>query len=242
MQEQISLMQLFEVGAHRGNSRSKTNPKLRPRVHGFANGISVIDLVKTIESLYKAEEFMYSLGKKRKQILVVGTSKHIREKTSEVASQFKPKAMPFVDNRWLGGTLTNWSTIRKTLKTLQKLESIEQDEKFFKGLARNERLRISRQKEKIERSFGGLRTLKNDKPAALFMLDIDHNPIAVKEANIKNIPVVGLANTKAEVLPKTLENVVVSNVNSINTVDFLVERMVKAYNEGFESTLEQSDN
>lgn len=225
-------MKLFELGAHRGNSKSKLNSKLRSCIHSYMNDITIIDLVKTITSIESSVKYLKYLGQRKKQVLVVGTSNHIKHLVPGIASKFSTGTMPYVNSRWLGGTLTNWTTIKRTLKTYSKLESIESNEEFFSKLAKNEQLRIKKQKAKIGRFFGGLTDLKNNRPGALLVLDIDDNPIAIKEANLKNIPVIGLTNTKANVLPKKLNTTIVCNINSINAVEFILDILVEAYNEG----------
>ena len=225
-------MELFEIGAHRGNSRQKLNPKLKGRVHSFNNDIAVINLVSTIENISNAQKLLKKAGTKKRQILIVGTSKHIANIPVEISTKFAGEKMPYVNNRWLGGTLTNWSTIRKTLRTFSKLESIEANQDFFSQLAKNEQLRISRHKQKIAKFFDGLKTLKNNRPYAVIVLDADNNPNAILEANLKKIPVIALTNTKAKILPTNLEHTIVCNTNSIQTISFIVNSLVKAYNQG----------
>jgi small subunit ribosomal protein S2 len=236
--EKLSLMSLFEVGAHRGNKKSKLNPKLRKSVFGTDKGMTLIDLVKTKDSLEKVSSLFYSLGSKKKQILIVGTSKHLTVKTQEISEQFKPEQMPYVNHRWLGGTLTNWPTIKKTLNTLEKLRNIEGDANFLSKLSKNERLSIKRKKEKIERFFAGLTKLKSNKPAAVFVLDTPENDIAIKEAEIMNIPVIALTNTSTTFLPSSLDNTIVCNINSINTIELVLNLLVESYNEGYKDSIE----
>lgn len=237
MTRQISLMELFEVGAHRGNSRSKTNSKIRSRVHSFQAGLAVINLVDTIESIYNSCSLLEKIGSRKGQVLIVGTSNHIKHLTPKYADKFSSGQMPFVKNRWLGGTLTNWSTIKKTLKTLVKLENIESDQAFFSKLAKNEQLRISRQKEKIARFFNGLKTLKNNKPQALIVLDGDQNHIAIAEANAAGVPVISLSNTKVKILPKNKSTAIICNTNSISTIEKITEILVDSYNQGLKNSI-----
>ena len=112
------------------------------------NGLNIIDLAKTMESLENAKNLLAQVAEKRRQVLVVGISKHVRDLVPEYASSFGENQMPYVNHRWLGGTLTNWPTIKRTLKTLEKLESMMSDEKFFKSLARKEQLSLERKHEK----------------------------------------------------------------------------------------------
>jgi small subunit ribosomal protein S2 len=229
---QLSLMSLFETGAHRGNSKSKINSKLKDKVYGIDNGLCIINLVETKKSIERSEELMTRLGQRRKQILVIGTSRHLNDLTKEYAQKFSGNGMPYVDHRWLGGTLTNWNTIRKTLKNLDKLENILSNKGFFDKLARNEQLQIQKEVAKLRKFFGGLVGLKNNRPGALLVLDAKENAVAIQEADNIGIPVICLTNINAKYLPKNLDYTIVSNINSINAVRFIVDRLVNSYNQG----------
>lgn len=233
-------MSLFEVGAHRGNKKSKLNPRLKSKVYGFDKSLCLIDLVEAKASMERAAELIYKLGQKRKQILIVGTSRHIKDYVVEFASTFQNGAMPYVDNRWLGGTLTNWSTVKKTLKTLEKLDNIESNKEFFQKLARNEQLNITRKKAKISKLFKGLVNLKNNKPGAILVLDANQNDMAIKEADNMNIPVITLTNTNTLALPKNLNYTIVTNINSINAIKLITEHLGASYNLGLEAGVPQA--
>jgi small subunit ribosomal protein S2 len=229
---QISLMSLFEVGAHRGNKKSKLNPRLKSKVFGYDKGLCLINLVDTKSSLEKAGALLHALGLKKRQVLIVGTSKQIKALTVKVSSQFS-QPMPYVDTRWPGGTLTNYVTIKKTLKALEKLQSIEKNEEFFGKLSRNEQLQITREKEKKEKIFSGLVNLKNNKPGAVIVLDSGENPIAIKEAEANGVPVIALTNTSTITLPVNLDYTVLCNVNSINAIELIINDLVNYYNVGY---------
>jgi len=239
-QNQISLMSLFEVGAHRGNRKSRSNPILKPYLYGVSSGICLIDLAKTKSTIERTEEFMYKLGQKKRQILVVGTSKHLAEITPEYAGKFSNGGMPYVNNRWLGGLLTNWATIKKTLKNKAKLEKVKADEEFFHKLARNEQLRIDRELAKLEATFGGLANLKSNRPGAVLVIDALHDPVSIREAQTMSSPIIALTNTSSQVLPKNLKNTIVCNTNSINTLKLVLNRLVDAYNKGLSDGVEIS--
>jgi small subunit ribosomal protein S2 len=240
MNKQISLMSLFEVGAHRGNRKSKLNPKLKPRVYGFSNSLCLINLVETNNSIDACSDFLYKLGQKRKQVLIVGTSKHIKDMVPEFAAQFENGQMPYVDNRWLGGTLSNWSTIKKTLKTLEKLENIESNKEFFAKLARNEQLNITRKKNKISKLFKGLVNLKNNRPGAILILDANSNDITIKESDSIKVPVIALSNTNTLTLPQDLKHTIVTNTNSINGIKLILDKLVQSYNDGLSAGIPQA--
>jgi small subunit ribosomal protein S2 len=228
----LSLMSLFEIGAHRGGGKSKLNPKLKNKVYTIQNAMCVVDLVKTITSVEEITEFLFKLGQRKRQVLIVGTSEHIKQIVPEIASKFTIGEMPFINHRWLGGTLTNWSTIKKTLKTLEKLENIEKDEAFFKELARNEQLNVQNKQKKISKFFVGLKNMKSNRPGAVIVLDTAANAIAIKEAQAMKVPVISLASTSTKFLPNDLSKVVVCNTNSSNTVKLVLEQFVEAYNAG----------
>ena len=236
----LSLANLYQLGTHRGNSKSKLNPKLKSRVYSYKDNLCTIDLVSTMDSIVKVKDLFTKLGHKKKQILIVGTSNHLSSKVPEMAKLFTGNEMPFVNARWLGGTLTNWMTIKKNLKILEKLENIKKDEKFFEALARNEQLRISRKIEKMSKFFVGLKNLKTNRPGAILVLDASQNDIAIKEAELIGVPVVALTNTYIQTLPKNSSYTVLCNNNSINAIDFIVKEMVDAYNAGLVAAIESS--
>ncbi len=237
-QAQVSLMDLFKVGSHRGNSKSKLNPKIKDRIYGAKQGLSLIDLTAIQESLESIEQLLENLGRRKKQLLVVGTSKHTSALAKTLAERLGAKGMPFVNKRWLGGTLTNWPTIKKTLKRLEKNEKIVENEKFFDTLSRNEKLSISRETKKLQEIFGGLRYLKSNRPGAVIVLDAGTNSVAILESDLNNIPVITLTNTGSQTLSKNLEYTMVCNNNSSKLLEILADRFILAYNNGLASTVE----
>jgi small subunit ribosomal protein S2 len=235
---QITLMSLFETGAHRGNRRSKLNPRLKPKVYGFSKGLCLIDLAQTSTAVDNSVKLLNTLGTKKRQILVVGTSKHVSPLVKTTAEKFS-LPMPYVNNRWLGGTLTNWATIRKTLKNKEKLEKIISKEEFFSKLPRNEQLGIERELEKLRIIFDGLVNLKTNKPGAIIVLDADENEVAIKEAQKLKIPVIALTNTSTVFLPANAtlpsSTTVCINTNSVKAVGLIFDKFVDSYNEGFKN-------
>lgn len=231
---QISLMNLFQVGAHRGNRRSKLNPRLRTKVYGFSKGLCLIDLSSTNTSIDFASQLLQKIGSRKKQILVVGTSKHISPLVVDMSKKFV-FPMPYVNNRWLGGTLTNWSTVRKTLKDKDKKERIIANQDFFSKLARNEQLGIERELEKLRAIFDGLVSMKTNKPGAIIVLDADLNKVSIKEAQKLGIPVIALTNTSTVFLPDTLESTICINTNSTKAVELILNHFVESYNAGVNS-------
>jgi small subunit ribosomal protein S2 len=235
---QISLMSLFQVGAHRGNRKSKLNPRLRSKVYGFSKGLCQIDLAQTNTAIENSIETLKRLGSKKRQVLLVGTSKHVSPLVQGVSTTFT-LPMPYVNNRWLGGTLTNWSTIRKTLKDKEKKEKIVSNTEFFSKLARNEQLSIIRQLDKLRAIFDGLVPMKSNRPGAIIVLDADENKVAIKEAQKLGVPVIALTNTSTVFLPDDLKSTVCINTNSTKAVELVLQTLVTAYNEGFETASAQ---
>ncbi len=229
---QISLMSLFTVGAHRGNKKSKLNPRLKSKVFGYDKGLCLINLVETKSSLDETLNLLTKLGQKRKQVLIVGTSKHLQQITRDFSTAFTGTQMPYVDTRWPGGTLTNYTTIKKTLKALEKLQSMESNKEFFEKLPKNQQLEIVEEREKKEKIFKGLVQLKNNKPGAVIVLDANENPIAIQEAELMNIPVIALTNTSTIKLPKNLDYTILCNINSIKTIELILEELAQSYNQG----------
>lgn len=248
MSTQISLMDLYNVGAQRGNHKSRVNPRLKKYIYQFDNSsIAVIDLVKTIESIEKVGEFFTKLGAKRKQIFVVGTSNYLKDYTKELSLKFGPNPAPYVNSRWLGGSITNWSTVKKTLKTVEKLENIINNKDFFDKLSRNEQLQTSREFEKKNVLFGGLKYLKNNKPGAILVLDGQKNYNAILEAQTTGVPVIVFGNTNTQILPKDMRNMIVFNNTSIEAVRLIAEILAVNYSDGMkdqssENTLKPETN
>lgn len=226
-------MNLFELGTHRGNSRSKLNPKLKKSVFGFTQGLCVIDLVHTIDSIQKTADFLSTLAEKKRQILLVGTSDHIKDNLQSYAAKFNSGLMPYVNYRWLGGTLTNWSTIKKTLKTLEKLDNIIENKEFFDKLSRNEQLNVIKKQSRVAKFFAGLRPLRTNRPGAIIVVDGPNNGIAIKEAELVGVPVIVLTNTSIKTLPKDLSNTITCNIHSISSIDFILNYLIDSYNQGF---------
>jgi small subunit ribosomal protein S2 len=230
--QQLSLMNLHTAGAHRGNHKSRCNSRLKSYIHTLEtqSGLAIIDLNKTIDSIETVKALLNKLGQKKRQILIVGTSKYICEYTKELSGQFGVK-MPFVNKRWPGGTLTNWGTINKSRKQLEKLENIVKNTEFFNKLSRNEQLSLDRQRIKMDQIFSGLKDMRNNKPGAVIILDVK-NHTAILEAQALNIPVVLLTNLNSVLLPKSLQHTIVFNNTSRNAVKLITEQLVESYNAG----------
>lgn len=193
MADKLEYKDLLDAGVHFGHLTRKWDPKMAPYIFMEKNGIHVIDLNKTIECLEKASYALKNIVKSGRKVLFVATKKQAQDVVTEEAKRLN---MPFVTDRWLGGMLTNFATIRKSLKKMSSIDKLMKDEAYL-NLAKRERLMISREKEKLERVLGGIADL-NRLPAALFVIDVKREHIAVKEAQKLNIPVFAMVDTNSD--------------------------------------------
>ena len=193
MADKLEYKDLLDAGVHFGHLTRKWDPKMAPYIFMEKNGIHVIDLNKTIECLEKASYALKNIVKSGRKVLFVATKKQAQDVVTEEAKRLN---MPFVTDRWLGGMLTNFATIRKSLKKMSSIDKLMKDEAYL-NLAKRERLMISREKEKLERVLGGISDL-NRLPAALFVIDVKREHIAVKEAQKLNIPVFAMVDTNSD--------------------------------------------
>ena len=242
MNSGLSLMSLFATGAHRGNHKSTVNPRLSGLVHSVKDQICFWDLVKVNTRLKKAVQLMNKCGSKKKQILIVGTSHHVKSVAQDFAKKFLNEEMPFVCNRWIGGTLTNRKTIGVSITGIKKIESYEENERFYKSLSAGEKLNLREKKERGLRLFGGIRMMKTVKPGCVIVLDAANNRSAIKEAEKMGIPVVILTNANVTYLPQekgTSNYIIPCNNNSIKTVNLVMETLVESYNDGLKSYVEE---
>ncbi|RMG93672.1 MAG: 30S ribosomal protein S2 [Deltaproteobacteria bacterium] len=221
----VTIRELLEAGAHFGHRTDRWNPKMRPFIFGVRNGIHIIDLQQTAVLFRRAFAFIRSVAMEGKPILFVGTKKQAQDIVMAEAiraSQF------FVNFRWLGGTLTNWKTIRQSIDKLRRLEKMEEDGTYEK-LTKKEVLRIQRQRAKLERNLGGIKDMP-DLPGAVFVVDPTHEHIAVAEANRLEIPVVALADTNAD--PDLIDYIIPANDDAIRSIKLACTRMADACIEG----------
>lgn len=223
MQEIIQKM--FDAGAHLGYSKTRRHPSTAPYIFTTKNSGDIIDLEKTAELLAAAEEAMKGLATGGKQILFVGTKPEARKIMRSAAEHL---GMPFVTERWIGGTLTNFAEIRKRANRLMDLEyKREHNELVFK--TKKERLMLEREINKLQRNFGGIVDLK-DMPALVFVIDSGAESIAVEEATQMNIPVMSISSTDCNIDRITFP--VVANDSALASVKFFVEALTHAYESG----------
>jgi small subunit ribosomal protein S2 len=217
--------EMHSAGAHFGYTRTRRHPSVKPYVLGSKNRVDILNLEKIEEGLTKAKEFVKSLAATGKVIIFVGAKPEARDAIKKAAEDL---GQPYVIERWIGGTLTNFPEIKKRIDKLAKL--LEEREKGATAVyTKKERLLIDREIEKLERYFAGLASLKN-LPAAIFAVDSKKEHIAVKEAKLMKIPVISLSNSDCDL--KQITYPMVGNDSSLSSIGFFVSEIVEAYKEG----------
>ncbi|MCD6063614.1 MAG: ribosomal protein [Flavipsychrobacter sp.] len=228
MEENKSLhQQLLEAGVHFGHLKKKWNPKMLPYIFAEKNGIHIIDLNKTIEGLDEAASALKSIAKSGKKIMFVATKKQAKEIVAEAAAKIN---MPFVTERWLGGMLTNFQTIRKSVKKMQSIEKMLQDG-TMDSVTKKERLTLSRSKEKMEKVLGGISQMGRT-PAALFMVDISHEHIALAEAKRLGITTFAMVDTNSD--PSKVDFAIPANDDATKSIAIIVQYLTAAIMEGLQ--------
>ncbi|MBR4783044.1 MAG: 30S ribosomal protein S2 [Bacteroidaceae bacterium] len=219
--------QLLEAGCHFGHMKRKWNPAMAPYIFMERNGIHIIDLHKTVAKIDEAAEAMKQIAKSGKRILFVATKKQAKEVIAEKATSV---GMPFVNERWPGGMLTNFSTIRKAVKKMAAIDKMITDGTFA-NLSKRELLQITRQRAKLEKNLGSIADLTR-LPSALFVVDVMKENIAVHEANRLGIPVFGIVDTNSD--PKNIDFVIPANDDATKSVEVILDTLCAAINEGLE--------
>jgi len=220
--------EMFKVGAHFGYSKSKRHPSMKSLIFGVKNTVEIINLEKTDEYLARAKDFVASLAKEGKQILFVGSKNEGRDVVKNAAMSVD---LPYVTNRWIGGTITNFSEIKKRIARLESLTS--KKEKGELGMyTKKERLLIDREIEDLEKHFGGLLSMKQ-KPAALFVVDSGCESIAVKEAMDTGIPVISLSGSDCNI--KEIDYPIPANDSSRSSISFFVDIITNTYKTNFQT-------
>ncbi len=224
--EQTSLQQqLLDAGVHFGHLRKKWNPKMLPYIFAEKKGIHIIDLNKTVEHLQETAAVLKQLARSGKKILFVGTKKQAKDIVNECARRVN---MPFVTERWLGGMLTNFNTVRKSVKKMQSIEKMLGDGSFD-SITKKERLTLSRDKEKMEKVLGGIAQLGRV-PAALFIVDIGHEHIALAEAKRLGITTFGVVDTNCD--PNKVDFCIPANDDATKSIAILTNYITAAIAEG----------
>ena len=221
----ISMKQLLEAGVHFGHQTRRWNPKMAEYIFTERNGIYIIDLQKTVKKVEEAYSFIKSASLDKQDILFVGTKKQAQEAISDEA---KRVGMYYVNNRWLGGMLTNFKTIRRSIDRLYQLEKMENDG-TFELLPKKEVLKLRNEMEKLEKNFGGIKDMKK-MPGVMFVVDPRKEKIAIAEARRLNITVVAIVDTNCD--PEEVDYVIPGNDDAIRAVKLIVECMANAVMEG----------
>ncbi len=217
---------MLEAGVHFGHQTRYWNPKMSPFIFGHRNKIHIVNLEKTLPLYKDAMNFVGKLASNGGKILFVGTKRSARETIREEAERCH---MPYVNHRWLGGMLTNFKTIKQSIKRLKELESMAEDGSLHTRFNKKEALGLSREMEKLSRSLGGIKDM-NGLPDALFVIDVGHEKIAIAEANKLGIPVIGVVDTNNQ--PDGVDYVIPGNDDAIRAIQLYVMGASAAVLEG----------
>ena len=221
----VSYQELLDSGAHFGHLKSKWNPRMAPYIFMEARGIHIIDLNKTVAKIEEAASAIKQIAKSGKKILFVATKKQAKDIVSNAAERIN---MPYITERWPGGMLTNFATVRKSVKKMTGFEKMATDG-TFDNISKKERLQITRQKAKMEKFLGSISDLSR-LPAALFIVDIMKEHIAVAEAHKLNIPTFAITDTNTD--PTQVDFAIPANDDATKSIALIIDTMVKAIEEG----------
>ncbi|WP_424038598.1 30S ribosomal protein S2 [Porphyromonas endodontalis] len=221
----ITFEQLLKAGAHFGHQPRKWNPAMAPYIFMERNNTHIIDLHKTVAKIEESTEIIRNMARNGKKILFVATKKQVKEPVEELA---KSVGMPYVVERWPGGMLTNFPTIRKAVKKMVQIDKMKEDG-TYSNLSKREKLQVERQRAKLEKTLGSIQDM-NRLPSALFVVDIIKEHIAVREAARLGIPVFAIVDTNAD--PKLVDYVIPANDDSRETVELIMGAMCSAISEG----------
>jgi small subunit ribosomal protein S2 len=219
------MKELLEAGVHFGHQTKRWNPKMKKYIFGKRNGIYIIDLQKTLKLFKEASGFIANLSSQGKRILFVGTKRQAQDAILEEANRC---GMFYVNNRWLGGTLTNFSTVRKSIERLKEIESVLNDAE--KEMSKKERAALDREREKLQKNLIGIREM-DGLPDALFVIDPKKEYIAVKEAKKLGIPVVAIVDTNCD--PEDIDYVIPGNDDAIRAIRLFTQKIADAVLEGY---------
>jgi small subunit ribosomal protein S2 len=218
---EITMQELLEAGVHFGHQTRRWNPKMKPYIFGKRNGIYIIDLAKTLRMFREASDYVERLGREGRRLMFVGTKRQAQEVVEQEARRC---GQYWVSHRWLGGTLTNFVTIRQSVERLLEIEARLSDE--ASPLTKKERLRFDRERERMNRNLEGVRELEG-LPDALFVVDPKNETIAVAEANKLGIPVIAIVDTNCD--PELIDYVIPGNDDAIRTIRLFTGKIADAY-------------
>ncbi len=220
----IQMKELLEAGVHFGHQTRRWNPKMKPYIFGKRNGIHIVDLQKTLHHFEDAADFIRDLATNGRNVLFVGTKRQAQDAIREEAERC---GMFFMNHRWLGGTMTNFKTIRKSIQKFKEIEKTLGNEESH--LTKKEVIRLERQRRKMDRAFGGIKDMEN-LPDALFVVDTVHEHIAIKEANRLGIPVVAVVDTNSD--PEEVDFPIPGNDDAIRAIRLFTSRIADNVLEG----------
>jgi len=221
----VTMKELLEAGVHFGHQTNHWNPRMKPYVFGARNGIYIIDLQKTVEQTRSACDFVHKLASEGKKVLFVGTKKQAKD---VIETEAKRAGMSYVTNRWLGGMLTNYQTIKSSIDRLKKIEALK-NSADWKDVPKKEQARFDRELEKLQKSLGGIQDMKK-LPGAVFIIDTMKEHIAIKEAQKLGIPTVAVVDTNCD--PKGINYVIPGNDDAIRSVSLFAHLIAESCLEG----------
>ena len=222
---EITLKALLEAGCHFGHQARRWNPKMKPYLYDVRQGVHIFDLVKTKEELEKAIAFVKKIASEGKQIVFLGTKRQARAVIEEVAKKI---GVPYVNERWIGGTITNWEQIKKNLDKLAEMKKAKEKGEY-KKYTKKEQILLDKEIARLERFYGGLVGLET-MPDVLFVIDIKKESTAVKEARRKGVVVIGLVDSDSD--PDWVDWVIPGNDDAVGSIKFITEKIGEAVREG----------
>ncbi len=222
---QVTMKEMLEAGVHFGHQTARWNPKMKPYVFGARGGIYIIDLQRTVTMAQDAAKYVKKVASEGGRMIFVGTKKQARETIQEAA---KKCGQFYMTERWLGGTLTNFETVKQGINRLRKLEQMKEKDEYAL-FSKKEVIKMEKERTKLNESFEGIKDMK-ELPAALFVVDLKKEHIAVTEANKLKIPVVGMADTNSD--PDLCDYPIPSNDDAIRAIKLFANLVAEAYNEG----------
>lgn len=214
----LDIEEMAKAGLHFGHRTSRVNPKMKPYIAGIRNTIHLIDLEKTKEKLKEALDFIHQLVSENKLLLIIGTKVQAKEMVKNFAQELN---IPYVTERWLGGTFTNFSVVKKRIEYFKDLERKKQEGELEK-YPKKERLKIDKKLENFEKKFGGIKNMER-LPDAIFVLDINKDNLAIKEARMKGIKVIAIAHTNVD--PSLVDYPIPANDDAISSIQYILDKI-----------------
>ncbi len=222
---EVDLEALLEAGCHFGHQSKKWHPSMKKWIYGERNGVHIFDLVKTAEQMKVAYNYAYSLGKAGKVLLLLGTKRQAKDIVSKAAMEAE---LPYISSRWLGGFLTNWEQVKLSLKKMMDIEEGLKTGKY-NNYTKYERVQLEKEVGRLARFFGGMRKLKQE-PDAIFVIDAHREDVAIIEAGLTDVPVMGIVDTNTDARPVDL--VIPANDDAVKSIELIVDYVIAGYKEG----------